>query len=269
PTGPDTVRIYPNPDHPQRGYCARGAQAFYPWNSPLRLKTPLKRVGEKGEGRFKEISWDQALNEIAAKVKEICDKDGEHAVAMTSHNFSNYQKWFSAPLGTPNQITHSGSCNSSSVVGKRMVYGPGFDDAAKVDPDYEHAKLLICIGRSMNCAMGAQHVMSQAVKNGDLKIIYIDPRMPQASFSNAQWIPIKPATDAALVLGLINYGIVHNLVDREWLMKHSNAGYLVKTDTTKPLTQADLAPDGSKKMYAVIDAETGLVKFQGLEKAEN
>ena len=81
-----TVKIMPNPTHPQRGCCARGASAMWMWNHPLRLKKPLKRVGEKGEGKFEEISWDQALDEIAAKVKAIVETDGERAVAMTSHH---------------------------------------------------------------------------------------------------------------------------------------------------------------------------------------
>ena len=58
PISPATVRIMPNPSHPQRGYCGRGAQAFFVWNHPMRLRKPMKRVGAKGEGKFEEISWD-------------------------------------------------------------------------------------------------------------------------------------------------------------------------------------------------------------------
>ncbi len=258
----DTVRIFPNPDHPQRGYCARGAQAFYPWNHPLRLKRPLKLVGEKGSGQFKEITWDQALNEIAAKVRKICDKDGERAVSLTSHNFSGYQKWFSAALGTPNQISHSGSCNSSSIMGRRMVFGKGFDGAGKVEPDYEHCRMLVCIGRSLNCAIGIQNVVSKARQKG-LKVVYIDPRMPQAALSGAQWIPIKPGTDSALVLWIINYGLINGLADLDWLAKHSNAAYLVNAETKKPITQTTVQAKGSPHLYAVVDAATGKLKFQG------
>ncbi len=81
----------PNPSHPQRGCCARGAGAMWTWDNPLRLRKPLKRVGERGEGKFEEISWDQALTEIAHKVKAIVEKDGERAVSMTTHNFKGQQ----------------------------------------------------------------------------------------------------------------------------------------------------------------------------------
>lgn len=71
------------------------------WNHPLRLKKPLKRVGERGEGKFKEVTWDEALDDIAARVKKIVETDGERAVSMTSHNYTGLQKWFGCALGTP------------------------------------------------------------------------------------------------------------------------------------------------------------------------
>lgn len=113
--GPDSVRIFPNPSHPQRGYCGRGAQTLWLWNHPLRIRKPLKRKGERGSGEFEEISWDQALNEIAAKLKEITEKYGEKSVMLTSHNFTGYQAWFAQPFGTPNVINHSATCNSAPV----------------------------------------------------------------------------------------------------------------------------------------------------------
>lgn len=146
----DTVRIYPNPSHPQRGYCARGSSAMYVWNSPIRLKKPMKRTGGRGEGKFVEVSWDEALDDIAKRVKEIVEKHGEHAVAMTSHNFSALQNWFGFALGTPNIISHSSTCNSASVMGRRLVLGKGFDGAGKVEPDYANCRYLLLIGRTLN-----------------------------------------------------------------------------------------------------------------------
>lgn len=144
----------PNPTHPQRGCCARGASAMWVWNHPLRLKKPLKRVGERGEGKFKEVTWDEALDDIAARVKKIVETDGERAVSMTSHNYTGLQKWFGCALGTPNIISHSSTCNSASIASRRMVFSKGFDGAGKVEPDYARCKYLLCVGRTLNCAMG-------------------------------------------------------------------------------------------------------------------
>lgn len=118
PTSEKTVRIFPNPDHPQRGYCGRAAATMWIWNHPLRIRKPLKRVGERGEGKFKEVSWDEALNDIAAKLKDVVAKHGEQSVVSTSHSFSSYSKWITFPLGSPNDIGHSSTCNSASIAGR-------------------------------------------------------------------------------------------------------------------------------------------------------
>ena len=88
PVSEKTVRIFPNPGHPQQGYCGRSAATMWVWNHPLRLKKPLKRVGEKGEGKFKEITWDEALDGIAGQLKTIVEKYGESSIASTSHTFA-------------------------------------------------------------------------------------------------------------------------------------------------------------------------------------
>ena len=118
PTSEKTVRIFPNPDHPQRGYCGRAAATMWIWNHPLRIRKPLKRVGERGEGKFKEVSWDEALNDIAAKLKDVVAKHGEQSVVSTSHSFSSYSKWITFPLGSPNDIGHSSTCNSASMAAR-------------------------------------------------------------------------------------------------------------------------------------------------------
>ncbi len=63
--------VGPLDGHPQRGLCGRAASTTWLWDSPLRLRRPLKRVGERGEARFQEVDWDTALNEIAAKLREV------------------------------------------------------------------------------------------------------------------------------------------------------------------------------------------------------
>lgn len=260
---PETVRIFPNPSHPQRGYCARGSSAMYVWNSPIRLKKPLKRTGERGEGKFVEVSWDEALNDIAARMKKIVEEHGEHAVAMTSHNFSGFQQWLGAALGTPNVISHSSTCNSASVMGRRMAFGKGFDGAGKVEPDYERCRYLLLVGRSLNCAMGVQATFAKARKNG-CRVVFVDPRMPETAFGDAKWIPIRPGTDAAFLMSLLQVGIREKLVDSDFLARHTNAPYLVKEDG-KPLTEADWIEGGAKNRYAAMDRTLGTIVFRGVE----
>ena len=265
PVSQETVRIFPNPTHPQRGCCARGAQAMWVWNHPMRLRKPMKRVGERGSGQFKEISWDEALDEIAARVKAIVEKDGERAVAMTSHNFSGLQQWFGAALGTPNIVSHSSTCNSASVAGRRLVFGKGFDSAGKVEPDYARCRYLLCIGRSLNCAMGVASVVARAKEDG-AKVVFVDPRMPEQGYSNAEWVPIRPGTDSALIMAMINVAVAEKLADLDFLAKWTNAPYLVDQETKAPIASESvgLAAGG----FAAFDEKQGRFVRMGLIKDE-
>lgn len=266
PISKETVRILPNPSHPQRGYCARGASAMWIWDHPLRLAKPMKRIGKRGEGKFQEITWDQALTEIADRVKAIVEKDGERAIALTSHDFTGFQKWFGAGLGTVNVINHSSTCNSASIMGRRTVFGKGFDGAGKMDPDYGNVRYLLLNGRTLNCAIGIASVVAHARENGT-HVVFVDPRMPEGAFSGAEWVPINPGTDGALHTAMMNYAIQNNLVDRDFLANQTNAGYLV-TEDMKPVTQDRVKAGGSKALFAAIDAGSKALVWRGVKTNE-
>ena len=257
PTSEKTVRIFPNPDHPQRGYCGRAAATMWIWNHPLRIRKPLKRVGERGEGKFKEVSWDEALNDIASKRKDVVAKHVEQSVVSTPHSFSSYSKWITFPLGSPNDIGHSSTCNSASIAGRDCVYGKGFSGAGKIEPDYKHLRYLILIGRSMGSAMGCLHSLNEARERG-AQVVSVDPRLPALAYG-----AIRPGTDASFVLAMMNVMLQEGLADLKFLAKHTNAAYLIKADG-RPLTEADMKAGGRKDRYAVHDLKTNRIVFQGV-----
>ena len=265
PVSEKTVRIFPNPGHPQQGYCGRSAATMWVWNHPLRLKKPLKRVGEKGEGKFKEITWDEALDGIAGQLKTIVEKYGESSIASTSHTFSGFSKWITLPLGSPNNIGHASSCNAGGISGRHWVFGKGFDGAGKMEPDYANLRYLLLIGRSMGAAMGALHTLNIARANG-ARVVSIDPRMPDISYGDVDWVGIRPSTDAAFVMGLINRMIQEGTADFDFIQRFTNGAYLVR-DNGRPLTQADVIEGGDKAKYVVANA-TGELSFRGLKKNE-
>lgn len=267
PVSQETVRIMPNPTHPQRGCCARGASAMWVWNHPLRLKKPLKRVGKRGEGKFKEVTWDEALDDIAARVKKIVETDGERAVSMTSHNYTGLQKWFGCALGTPNIISHSSTCNSASIAGRRMVFGKGFDGAGKVEPDYARCKYLLCVGRTLNCAMGVSAVVARARAEG-AKVVFVDPRMPEGALTGAEWVAIRPGTDSAFLLSLIHVGLKEGLVDTGFLAHHTNAPYLVEEGTLRPLAASELIQGAPADAWVVTDTAKAAFAPMGIVKDE-
>ena len=266
PLSEKTVRIFPNPDHPQRGYCGRAASTMWIWNHPLRLRTPLRRVGGRGEGKFEKVSWDEALDEIAARLKSIVERDGEQSVVATSHSFSGFSKWLTAPLGSPNNIGHSSTCNAAGISARDWVFGKSFSGAGKMEPDYANLRYLILIGRSMGSAMGALHTLNLARERG-AKVIAVDPRMPDIAYGDAQWVQIRPGEDGAFALGLLNVMISEKLADFEFLARHTNAAYLIKSNGA-PLTQADMVSGGSNALFAVHDIKKNTIAYQGVRRDE-
>lgn len=264
PVSEKTVRIFPNPGHPQRGYCGRAAATMWVWNHPLRLKKPLKRVGARGEGKFREVTWDEALNDIAARMKKIVEQYGEQSVASTSHSFSSYSKWLTFPLGSPNDIGHQATCNAAGIAARDWVFGKGFSGAGKIEPDYAHLRYLMLIGRSMGSAMGALHTLNLARERG-AKVVSVDPRMPDIAYGDAQWIAIRPGTDSAFMQAIMHVMITEKLADFDFLARHTNAAYLIKKDG-KPLTQADMQQGGRADLYAVFDSAQARIVYQGVQR---
>ncbi len=239
-----------NVNHPQRGMCGRGAGAPQTWNNPLRLKKPMKLVGERGSGEFQEISWEQAFDEIAAKMKTIIDEHGGESLAFVRHALGQQASWFQA-LGTPNIIGQASSCNTAGVVARRWVMGRGNHHHAKVDPDYDNARFVLLPGRTLAAPAGMQQRLAKMRAKGG-EVAYLNPAHPHAAFGGSEWISCKPATDAAFMLGLANVLVNENLYDEDFVRRYTNLPYLIKADG-QPLSQADLEEGGDENLFKVYD----------------
>lgn len=205
------------------------------------------------------------MHGIAGELKTIVEKYGESSIASTSHTFSGFSKWITFPLGSVNNIGHQSSCNTGGIGGRHLVFGKGFDGAGKMEPDYANLRYLLLIGRSMGAAMGALHTLNIARANGT-RVVSIDPRMPDISYGDVDWVGIRPSTDAAFVMGLINRMIQDGTADFDFIQRFTNGAYLVR-DNGRPLTQADVVEGGDKAKYVVANA-VGELSFRGLKKNE-
>jgi anaerobic selenocysteine-containing dehydrogenase len=254
--------VEPNLEHPQPGLCARSAAALQLWNHPLRLKKPLKRMGERGEGKLQEIDWETALNEISSKLKEIISKYGPESVVFTYHDFYAWHMPLIAfTLGTPNHVQHASCCHNASTYARTLVLGAG--GPPTVDPDYERARYVIFVGRVLNAAMGMVQRLNKAREAG-VKLVYVDPRMGNAAMADGEWVPIIPGTDAAFLLAMINVILSEKLYDESFIKKYTNATFLIKPDGT-PLTEKDLGREGTDYLVYDIDAKD----FVSYRKAKN
>ena len=196
--------------------CARGygySQVAY---SPDRLSTPLK----KGEnGRFQEISWEQAYAEIAEKVKSIIAESGPEALALVHDprpSGKYYAKRFMNALGSANVYTHGAACNLSKESGFTQAIG-----AANFSTDLANAKMVMFIGRSYCDAIrpSAVAALKKAHENGAY-IVMVDPRCNNSTLFADEWVPIKPGTDLALILAMSNVLVTRGLYDKAFVKKH-------------------------------------------------
>jgi anaerobic selenocysteine-containing dehydrogenase len=203
-----------------RGKLCPKAYASMQWlYSPQRLKYPLKRIGEKGEGRFEKISWDEALEIVATKLREQKQKYGARSLAVLSPQHRSYKDYvyrFMIAHGSPN-FGHSGICFVQRALG--FAYTLGAPPIAVAGPDYEHTDLILVWGANpVYCGtpMGGIRRILDAQERG-ARLVVIKPEMQPDAAKADIWLPIKPGTDGALALAMLNVIVSEELYDAQFV----------------------------------------------------
>lgn len=204
--------------------CAKGNSAMHTVYSPNRLLYPMKRTGEKGEGKFEQITWDEALDEIAAKLKEQKEQYGPESYGVLSPQYyavlGSLGRRFLNVHGSPNYL-HSAICNSQRMFSRLVTLGgPHHFGATSTEPlQLDKCKLLVVWGfNSENSAInqGNPNGRLDSQENG-MKVIDIRP-MQEGLGSHADlWLPIIPGTDGALALAILNVIIGEDLYDHDFV----------------------------------------------------
>jgi anaerobic selenocysteine-containing dehydrogenase len=199
--------------------CTKGQAARQYIYRKDRILTPLKRVGEKGEGKFAPISWEEAYKEITLHLNKIKAKYSPSSVAF----YSGYNKWYRPFLqrlcysfSSVNYGTESSSCFTSTIMSWRLASGADF-----AAPDLRHAGIFL--GWCYN-AYYAQYLMTTGVENArkrGMKVIIVDPRITPAVEKQCDLhLCITPGTDCALALGLARELIINDWVDHDYIEKN-------------------------------------------------
>lgn len=201
--------------------CAKAYASMQWLYSPQRLKYPLKRIGKKGEGKFERITWDEALDIIASKLKEQKEKYGPESLAILSPQQRTYKSYFIRFLtvhGSPN-YGHSGICAIQRAFG--FAYSMAAPMLGMSGSDYEHADLIVVWGANpvfSGTSMGTLKRILDAKDRG-ARLMVIKPEM-QADAAKADiWVPIRPGTDGALALAMLNVIINEHLYDAEFVSR--------------------------------------------------
>ena len=198
--------------------CPRGTGGPGSYYDEDRLLKPLIREEKDGQQGFREASWEEALDLVASRLKSIADKHGPESIALIKHGSSgdHFKNLFKA-FGSGN-ITHPSyaQCRGPREEGFSMTFGE--DPGSPEQTDIRDTKCLVLIGSHLgeNMHNGQVQEMAQAIDKG-ATIITVDPRFSTAASKSKYWLPIKPATDMALLLAWIHVIIEEGLYDRDYV----------------------------------------------------
>ena len=222
--GGKVIRLEGNPDHPltKGRLCARGNAGTRLLYDPDRLKYPLLRTGKRGDGQFKRISWNEALDFLASKLKALAAEHGPESVAFFPHGLS--ARFFSTLMkayGTPNSAEPSfAQCRGPREVGYTLTFGRELGSPEPLD--LEESKLIVLIGSHLgeNVFTSQITAFATALSRG-AKVIAVDPRFSTAASKADWWLPIRPGTDIALLLAWMHVLIGEDLCDKEYIARYA------------------------------------------------
>ncbi len=208
--------------HSNGRFCPRGTGGPGMFYDEDRLTTPLIRTEERGKQSFREASWDEAFDYIAEKMKGIAEEHGPECMALLTHGsggkyFGNLLKGYgSNNIAAPSYA----QCRGPREVAYHMTFGEGVGSPERID--IRDTRCLVLIGSHLgeNMHNGQVQEMSDAIDKGTT-IITVDPRYSIAASKSKIWLPIKPATDIALLLSWIHVIINEGWYDKEYVEKYT------------------------------------------------
>jgi anaerobic selenocysteine-containing dehydrogenase len=211
-----------NPAHPgSRGRnCAKGPATHNQTYDPERILYPLKRVGKRGDGRWKRITWHQALDEIGKKMRQSRKRrrDGimYHVGRPGEDGYANrcIMAW-----GVDGHNSHTNICSAGARAG--YTFWGGFD---RPSPDYTNARVILLISSHLETGHyfnpHAQRIIEGKMKGA--KIITFDPRLSNTASMSDVWLPTWPGSEQTVLLAIANYLIQNDLYDKEYVRRWVN-----------------------------------------------
>ena len=229
------VMVQPN-DHAAdaryRHVCLKGISEVQHIYGAGRVQAPLKRVEgtERGENSFEQITWEQALDEIVDKLKEVQAAHGNDSVLVKTCAEAD-SGWLAAMLGARGCAFNNGiDIGVGNGLDPATGTGWGYAMSTQETRDWVNSRLVILMG-SNHCesSITTTRAFFEA-KEAGCKIVMVDPHYSTTASKASEWVPIEPGTDAALILGMISHILDKGLIDEEFASLHSSLPFLVGDD---------------------------------------
>ena len=224
------VRIAGNPLHPvnRGGLCMKGLAGAQMLYDPDRIRSPLKRAGRRGQGKWKPIGWEEAIAEVGTRLKRLRDEGQPHTTALLGGQYRGLTdqllQRFAAAYGTPNYLRYRCMTPEKGAPTYRFMHGLN----TPLCHDLANSRYVLSFG--CNLLESWQSTVHQIRSYGLFRerqsgeraqLVQVDTRYSVTAAKADRWIPVKPGTDGALALGLAYIIIQEGLYDREFVQNRT------------------------------------------------
>jgi DMSO reductase family type II enzyme molybdopterin subunit len=238
------------------GGCAYSTQMY----DPTRIRYPMKRVGERGSGRWKRLSWDEAFEEIADKLIDVITEDGSDCIVYDqgTTNIDN-------GIGSMMEMHFFGSCLSTTSidswagvgdlpVGLIQSWGTYMSEGT-ADDWFRSDYILIWIANPSYTRVPDAHFLWEARYRG-AKVVSIAPDFSPSTVHADHWLNVRYGTDAALALGMVHTILEEDLHDVEYVKEQTDLPFLVRDDNGRFLRECDVVEGGAEDQFYLWNATT-------------
>jgi anaerobic selenocysteine-containing dehydrogenase len=239
-----------NPEHPgSRGRnCAKGPATLNQITDPDRILHPLKRAGKRGEGKWVQVSWDEALDDLAARIRRAITEGRNNEVMyhVGRPGEDGFTERVLAAWGVDGHNSHTNICSSSSRAGYQFWMG-----LDRPSPDHANARVILLISAHLESGHyfnpHAQRVME--AKAAGAKLIVFDTRLSNTATHADVWVSPQPGSEAAIMLAVANHLIQNNLYDREFVRRWWNWEEYMAVERPELETTFESFEEALKQLY--------------------
>jgi anaerobic selenocysteine-containing dehydrogenase len=240
-----------NPEHPgSRGRnCAKGPATLNQVTDPDRILYPLKRAGRRGEGKWVRVSWDEALNDLAARIRKAISEDRHNEVMyhVGRPGEDGFTERILAAWGVDGHNSHTNVCSSNARAGYQ--YWMGLD---RPSPDHANARVIFLISSHLETGHyfnpHAQRVIEAKAQGA--KLIVFDTRLSNTATHADFWASPYPGSEAAILLSIASYLIQNNLYNREFVRRWWNWEEYLAVERPETETKFENFESALKELYA-------------------
>ena len=265
-TDGELVALEPDPAHPTgQALCVKGKAAPEIVRHSDRLLHPLKRTRPKGDGDpgWQRITWEEALDTVAARLRALARENGPESVVFSSTSpstsaMSDAVDWLQRlqrAFGSPNMCVYMELCGWGRYFASLYTYGASVPGSYM--PDLDAAGCILFWGYNPSASRLVHATATAAALRRGARLVVVDPRRAGLATKADHWLRVRPGTDGALALALTSVMIENGWYDQKFVRRWTNAPLLVRADTGRLLREGDIVPDGDPAAYVAWDEHAG------------